>query len=1177
MATLIQDAVIQTDAVVITDIGFYANERNDSTFDLKSDIDTGTNPGKTSTGQLKMVDDLFGPIKIDSTLVTRVALDALGATIGGQRLNGQNTFFRVPSQSFINTLQLSSADIDKHIKLSTGTDSYLLPTLLFEIASRRPLTAPPMMKDDIKGESDPDGYFKKLSKLLDSAQQLNIQHINLPKSNSRAVAMVKSYSMVGSSVGIQGFGIFMGIRGIIDAIRKNNTVEVVINTGGIVTELGSIAVDIAVTKMATQMLTAGQSAYKDFAKTRFAVRLGRSGGLIGGALTLPFDLYTAVRSFNAAEKATGKEAMDHYVSAGLSITSAAMTVLLGAAAMAGFSLAGPVGLVAGALLAIGSQVYGAVRVVDDIDDYIELSLDERWRTGMLAFCMQDPEASVQDRYLIAKTRVEHTKQFEKNARRLLDVELKDTTEAVVNGSFDVELIPTRKWTRNWWTKQDGWETVNVPRVKGLDDTIDARDGVTDKTPGAQLGTAGENKGVLWFIGDGKDSIKGVEQKPNAFHYGAGKKNLTGGLKDDRFVFEGAADLIKQKLAVVNYSKLTGGEGNDTLVLGGKYYNSDTEPFGYDVDLQEENLYVVSPDTNAEDGKKYTYHSLLESIENVETVTGATSSVYGTDDSNIIKSRGKDTIKARGGDDQIYLLHEGASASGEAGADGYVIAHVDGRIEITEDGEQDSFIALSWRKDQIESVVIEENALVITSKFDYYHRPRNVLTIKDVYETIDNKHQLKNNKLTFITKDGFHLFPDLPDTLESDDPATIQLDVTLYGKPERAVILYDSECIIKHNNDISYFIPRTSKHTTIHSAKRTDGITKLFLDYTSDELTKVEAHFSARLAEVTEDLMIACDLTYYMGEKSLTVKNLAYARGGDDPMNILKILRTMAIYLNYKLMLVFKDGLSINAVLPKETETAPTDQKYAVYTLTKWTTPISLPLKFHTGEVIYELPENEVPGLDSDKYACAKLTSYPNQTAIESLAGQGSNYLIHLAANMSIRLGTPGALATSEIRLPFASTWDLDATDLGKVEIKLENNQLQIGTCTIHLPIYESEDLIDQVRVITAKGVVHTVDLSFDRIYLDGLDARFFDEPSDPQVALPDEFSLIADKLLRVRYVVLTDDRTGTLRYSMPTRRWILDSDKSRVIESSELQILNRCSHQLPDMFKTPTLIQVPPA
>jgi hypothetical protein len=1173
MATLISDAPIQTDPIIITDMKFEANERNAFTIDIKADPPSASDPQlKSKIEQLKINDSVFGPLEIGEISITRVSLHALGATIDGHPLNGQNTFFRVPKRSFINSLQFSASDIEQHIKLSDGGDNYLLPTLLFEIASRRPLTAPHMIRDNLEVDTAGTNYRNKLVKLLGSAQKLDLRHAHLPKNNPRWVAMAKSYSTLGSSVGIQGFGIFMGLRGVVDAIKANNRAEVAINSAGIASELGSIAVDVAVSKIATEMLTAGQHAFRDFAKTRFALRLGRSGGLIGGALTLPFDIFTAVRSFNAAKNVTGKEAMDHYVSAGLSITSAAMTVILGAAAMAGFSFAGPVGLAAGAILAIGSQVYGAVRVVDDINDYIELTLDERWRTGWFSFCMMDIDQGVQDRYSQAKTRLQHSTQLRETAKRLLAGALKETIEAVVHGSFEVHMKPTQVWTRNWWTKQDSWKTVNIPEIVGGDDTIDARNGVTRDTPGAVLGTAAENKGVLWLLGDGRDSIKGVEKKPNTFHYRSGKKELTGGEQDDRFVFEGAGDSLKQGPRNLEFSTLKAGAGNDTFVLGGSHYGA--AKAGYDADLLAQTLQTITADPAADDGIKHTFHSFLEGFENVETVSGADSVVTGTQASNIIISRGRDTINAGPGSDQIHLWHTGAIAAGEAGIDEYFIAHEAGHTVINEDGEQESIIVLKWPMALIESWSITNHSLVITSGFDFHDSRKNMVIFRDIYKPDEQKAQLLNNKLTIMTKDGFILKPELPERIENDTNLDIEAVIVKQGHPVKPTILYTPDCWIMHQNDARYYLPRSTQNTLFYSVERADAVTTLYLDYASTELTKVEAHFLARESDKDHDLMAGCDLTYHLGEKSITLKYFAGARGGSDPRNMIKILRTMCIRTHHKYVLIFNDGVALNAGLTPETAVAPADSHYEVYSFKRWTTPIELPLKLRTGHYPYDLPTNEAYKL-SAKNGCAMLASYAGQTAMESLEGEGSTYLIHLVANMTIKLSTPGALADAKVRLPYSSTWELDATALGKVDIKLENNQLHVGTCIVHLPQYESEDLIDQVRVITEKGVVHTVDLSFDRVYLDGLDARFFDEP-DSTKALPEVFAPMANKDIKVRNIVLADNGPGTLNYSFAAHGWILRSDKSR-IGFSDLRVVNRCSHQDPRIFTPPPLINVPPA
>ncbi|WP_460117669.1 calcium-binding protein [Pseudomonas sp. H3_G09] len=1172
MATLIQQASTQTDpaidpnnqnvtdTVVITDMRFESNERKPATIDAPE--------SSSKSNQLNFADEIFGPLQIGDISITRVALDHLGATVNGKPLNGRNTFSRVLKRSFIDALQFDLNKVEHAIKTTTGSDTYLLPTLLFEMASHRPLTAPPLFSERVSDDSGPGSYHRKLMKLANAAQALDLQHVHLPKHHPRWKTLSKSYAALGSSVGIQGFGIFMGLRGVVDAIKADNTTEIAINSLGIASELGSIAVDVTVSKIATQMLTAGQHAYRDFARTRMAIRLGRSGGLLGGALTLPFDIYTAVRSMNAAENATGKDAMDHYVSAGLSITSAAMTVILGAAAMAGFSLAGPVGLAAGAILAIGSQVYGAVRIVDDIDDYIELTLEERWRTGWFAFCMKDIDQDVQDRYVKAKTLLQHSVKLQAAARTLLDGPLKDTTEAIVNGQFEVRLRPTRVWKRNWWTKQDAWESANVPEIVGLDDSIDAREGVTQQTPGAELGTAADNKSVLWLLTEGRDSVKGVEKKPNVFHYKSGKKELTGGEKDDRFVFDNAAALLKQGANVGEHSVLRGGAGNDTLVLSGVHSGYRTDKTGYDVDLPGGTLKVISPDQSADNGRKHTLHSLLDSIENIETVDSAVSVVTGTAQNNIIKARGSDVIEAGAGDDQIHLLHKDAKASGEAGIDQYFIAHVAGRFSIIEDGKQPSYILLKWKKDLIDSCKIEENDLLVISGFEFNDRLKNILTIHDVYEKQANERILINNNLTFITSDGFYFRLDLPEKIAEGETADLAEIIIKLGQPQRPVIVYAEECWIRHHQDASYYLPRASNMTTFYSVTRYETVSRIYLDYSSDELTRAEAHFFS-FKPKSNRLTAGCHLIYHLGDKRIKLNYFSCARNEDDHDNLTKILRTMAVRPFYRYVLIFKDGIAINAGLTDETEALPAFTDYAVQR--DWIVEMPLPLAFRSRRFSYALPENKSHEM-GNRNCCATLTALTVQTAMETLIGESATYLIHLVADMTIKLSTPGALASSPVRLANSSTWELDATKLGSVAIKLSNNQLSIGTCTVYLPVYESEDLIDQIRVITANGIVHTVDLVFDRVYQDGLDARFFEAP-DVAGAMPSALAPLATDVVKVSNVNWIFDERAALSYSFAAFGWVLSADNSRV-EASELRVANRCSHQS-GIFAPPPRLNVP--
>jgi hypothetical protein len=1158
----------QYDTVEVLDIGMQTNERTAETIDFEAtDADdagkTSASTGQRKPGQLKMLDDLFGPFKIGSYTVTRRALDALGATIDGQPLTGHNTQFRRPSRSFVNALQLSYPDIEKRMKVSTFGKDYLLPSFLFELASLRPATATPVIREDIATSVDDGGYAKKMARLLRSAQTLDLQLAYSSKRSNPSWLIIKNHSVVGASVGIQAFGIFMGIRGIYDAVKMNNQEEIIFNSIGIGTEVASIITDVAVTKAGQLMIEAGNGALKDFVKTRVGIRLSRSGGLIGGLFTLPFDVVSAVRELNAASNKTGKAAMDHYVSAGLNIASAAMTVILGSAALAGFSFAGPVGLAAGALMAIGSQVYGAVRMVDEIDDYIELTVEERWRTGWFSFVpLMDIDQDIKNRYELAKAKIETTKRMQANTNHILNVTQKDTIEAVVQGSYEDRLKKRRERVKHWW----GVETMPinyVPEVVGLDDTIDARDGVTAQTPGAVLGTPGETKGILWLLGSGRDTITGVAQKPNAFYYDEGVKNLTGGDKDDLFIVQNAADDLTRPVESSEFSRLRGGAGSDTLTMDGVQSHPITGR-GYDIDLAAGTLqvYAPNPDASVVDGETYSFKALLENFENVQTLQDGRSIVTGTAAPNVITSRGADTINAGDGDDWINLYKANATAFGESGVDRYHVELAEGSVLISEDGEDESKISLGWREDQIEKWEVDRCRLSIEVSFDFHYGRRSRIVIDNVYKKTDGRRVLHNDKLTIITRDQYHLKPDLPKTIEHDDPVKINAERIKPGRPEATTFVHATVCNVPTRQNTHYYVQRYSLHTQFITGSSPDSNygTRIFLDYDYAEMTSAHVAFATTPATLInkaadkDKINVSCDFLFYFGKSLLQIVGVGqYSETTLDAA--LKNLAASASTHGYKL--VFRDGISHTLILEKEYAVPPAHYKHSVVANTLTSHNLRFPLRTH-GKAVFELPVSLPKELENSPF-CVTFKPLTEQIAIENIAGAGATYTMHLRENRVVRISTPGGLATAEIRLNNSSTWEIDATQIKDFKIVLSGNQLYIGTVTLHLPEYGPDDLIDQIFVIGPKGVVHTVDLSFDRVYIDSLDARYFEPPIMED--LPEEFSALAQRELYVRNIALSDGTRGRLKYSLANRKWILDSNKSREITYSQLAVFGRCDHQ----------------
>lgn len=1166
MAKAIQPPSISAEhGVVITDIGLHANAHTSETLDFKvADQLPLSSEHKQRQAQLEVVDKLYGPFHIGSVAVTRSALNALGATTDGQSLNGDNTFFRIPNRFFLDSLQFDASAIETRIKLTHDANDYRLPTLLFEIASQRSPSAQSLLRENLQAPAASSSYRSPLEKLLKAAQNLDTRM--LAKRSLGWVNQAKSQALIPTGLGLQAFGIYSGLRGLQDAIRDKDAYQTLFNGASVAAEVSSIGVEALVTRQATQMIKAGQRSLGGFAKTAFAVRLARGSGLIASVLTLPFDIVAAVDSFKAAASATGREATDHYVNAALSVTSAAMAVTIGVAALAGFTSAGPVGLAAGLILVVGSQIWGAIRQVDEIDDYIQLTAHERLRTGWFAFWTISPDDDIQERYTVAKASAEHTRRLQANALNLLRGSLKDSTEAIVNGRFSVELERVTYNTWNWWTGEQYQATAVRPRIKDSDDSIDARRGVTAQTPGAVIEAAAEHKGVHWYIGGGNDTVLGVENKPNVFHYRGGVKTLTGGAKDDVFIFEGSTETIAANQTPA-LNSLVGGPGNDTLVLAGDSSNSQEPRLGYQVDLEAGQVSVITQEQHASQNGAHR-HAVLHGVEHVAILEGGTSVIKGTASSNIIKSRGNDLIEAGAGDDQIFILGgNNRNADGGPGDDVYAIAHKPGHVSITEDGAGTSVIALDWRADLIESWTIEAGNLVINSCFDANDWEVRKVTVNNVYSDTAYPRALQNNRLTFITRDGFHWVPDLPDRIEDDRLLAIEAIMVQQGTPRNPAILNDrSEQSIAHDKDTSYYVSRVVELTTLHIKQKSEYSTTLHLDYVVSELTRIEAHYNAHVIQEDEGDTVKygeCGLTLHFGNHRVVLKNLA---SSDERYTARKTTTGRrafsALSAQHTFILIMNDGSSYRVALPSPDYSLLLDKHFIDKDPVQWKMEVPLPLTPTKKKYTYLQPLDKKPHDMGNRATCALFSSSSAQTGVEVLMGQGASYLVHLSPNMTLRLSTPNALAGANPRLARASLWELDATQLGQVEIKLTANLLQIGGTAIHLPAYRDEDLVDQIRVITAQGVVYAVDSLFERVYVEALDGRYFTPPLDPSAALPLELSKLSAEQLKVFNVTVKDGSSGALNYHLKTRKWTLDSDKSRVITAQDVRKTNLCDHHL---------------
>ncbi|CAI8990521.1 Type IV secretion protein Rhs [Pseudomonas sp. IT-P253] len=1098
-------------------------------------LDTQTSNNRRQ--RLSLQDAQFGEVLIGEMTVSRVELYELGTRLNGHPISANDCEASTPDQAFIDALRLDPDSVQSRLLLNDQ-----LPALLFEIASQRSPRAQSLLTSISDSSPDPLHNF---GSLLDSAQQLTLAFPDIPDNLPSWVDRLKSRSMTSVGIGMQAYGIYSGILGTADALRKSDIPEALLNTGGIAAEGVSLFVEHALENTGRAMLKNGGTVFNGFSATSAGKWLARSAGLIASAVTLPFDIYSAIKAFDEASSAKGKSAQDLYVNGSLSVISAGLSVALGVAALAGFSSAGPVGIVAGALLIMGATIYGAARQVDDIDDFIELSTHERWRSGWFAFTGQTLDSHIMDRYLIARTDDSYGKQMTEAARQWLEGELKNSVDAVVLGKYEVVLQPARHWKLGWDAASGGAPYVETkePVVQETDDVYDAREGIHN-VPNAIMGSSAENKAIFWQLGDGDDRVTGVRHKPNFFSYAADSKVLVGGDKDDHFLFQGAAKLLETSTDTA--SVLLGGPGNDSLQLQGKPGRNNVHT-GFRIDLQEGFMSLRSnPDLD---------FATLGSIENVETLAGARSEVIGNERPNKIILRGSEERAEGGaGDDELITRGFNCTLDGGTGADRYLIGDDSGATVLNEDGLEDSRIEMDWPFERIQSWRIEGTSLVIVVlRGADGELPEISVTISNVYQPHTSGRELKNDKLLFITQDGYSLKPDLPQTLPALASHTIKVIIVTPGRGKPPpTLLKGGTYALPALPDRSYFVCR-HQPSTVLNVEPSSLITALHLDYDSGEIEAMQIHYTVTSTRKSNfDYLHYTDISLTMrlsDQKQLTLTPYARNRVSTGT-HVGGSLIASGSELARQLLLTMRDGKSYRLQPPNHSYVD--DHRHPGDKLMESKDV----LMERTGHYVLAAPATHPAILLSPQAQRVDIDATP-QTAIVVLLGQAAAYDVYPPADSLLRLSTPGAAT----RASGGSTWTIHTEHLGATiehaDIRLEGSLLRVGNIHIIIPRHDAPEVpMENIHVHSSAGHQYDVDLEFDLIHLAQLNARAYASPDNLLTDLRHQQHLDVPMvdLLPIQDLRLGSGRPGALFYDSETQNLIVDSDWSRVLTAEDVYI-----------------------
>ncbi|EJN08023.1 hypothetical protein [Herbaspirillum sp. YR522] len=545
-----------------------------------------------------------------------------------------------------------------------------------------------------RGSTHPLVISKAGDNLLVAAlnDQLGRLRLAVGRIASGARSNVITYLMPGGGVvrqtgaGLQVFGIYNSVRSLSAAIERGDTSQAVLQSAGLGAQGASLAAEALIPRLGRALQAGGVAHFNAFAASSLGQRLGgtarlgtnvaRSGAAVGTVLTLPFDIYRAVTSFQQASVTSGRTAQDHYVDAGFATAGAALSVGLAAAAFAGVSAAGPLGIILGLGLVIGNGIYHSVREVDELDRYARLGAGERFVTGLGSMLGISAAQDIEDRAAVGRAR----EVYQRAKRRQLQAVLqeKDWRVAIFGDAVITPQPPLQQWRSGLMMDPyyDAIELVQQPAKvidNAADDSIDASAGLRGVANRVRH-RASSGDTILWATGDGNDRLLAPAGRISVFSLHRGTKAVRGGDRDDIFMLNAAPGAG---------SAFDGGDGADTLVLAASPTAAGTgqvqvrvaldrydQPWEWDaspadyIEIDDDGVQHsrrktgtrVSPSGDAGtlwwDGRA----SALRAIENVITSADATTAVTGNDQDNVFVLNGRGDSAAGLGGNDTYVVN-----------------------------------------------------------------------------------------------------------------------------------------------------------------------------------------------------------------------------------------------------------------------------------------------------------------------------------------------------------------------------------------------------------------------------------------------------------------------------------------------------------------------------------------
>lgn len=741
---------------------------------------------QTAVDVRRLVDDQdqrFRPIKIGDREVPRTELFDMGAVLDGKPIGIEGIPMRTV-EGLAGRLNFDE-DMLKQKVIEAGANNDLdavqrMADILVEVSAyERSTDLKPLL---VNSKGKVDGVAAVLNAQLETLRSLSSRAGTSAGERNPMTLVVPGKSAItfnNVGVGLQAFGVYNSVRGIMDAVARGDTADAAIKAAGIGAEAAGLASEVGFSALGKSFGKEGSARLAAFAGTSFGKTLGgparigsnisRAGGAAGALITLPFEVYGAATSFQNAAKSEGKTAQDHYVDGGLAVAGIAASLAATGAGAAGLAGAGPVGLIAAGVLIGASRVYHAARYVEDVSEKIELSASERVGAGLSAFFSGTIPQGLHDRMSVSDAGKDYRARYEADATKLM--ESNAAFGHVVYGDPIIEPRPPiqRRGPPNSFGGRR-YETIQVPPLvkdNAANDLISARTGI-ESVANAVKAQRKQGSDVLWMTGGGDDVLVGAGDRSNHFVVGGGRKSFTGAQKNDVFELNSAP---------VDDVELDGGGGNNTLLMG------------FDPPQKRAPVRVVLPTVLrsaaevAEDAEEpdQLAGSLrpgndgsvsLRSIQNVVTSKSARTFVTGNDQDNLFVLNGEGDGAQGGRGNDTYVIKGGGRMNIRAG-DGinrYHIADTFHRV-IIDAPNPDSVHELKLDFNSSDFVVrAVDNSDKLEIVFDNTN-PGKKIVISGVFTRNAAREIVparKDGSIFLITRDGFIMTPTLSLVKESPD-------------------------------------------------------------------------------------------------------------------------------------------------------------------------------------------------------------------------------------------------------------------------------------------------------------------------------------------------------------------------------------------------------------------------